>query len=73
MNPEMRKDHPNPILGKRRDNIVGKTTPPRDEPLETIPKARARRFSNHVAVHESAGEKTKLAPSGLQIPWARKN
>jgi hypothetical protein len=73
MNPEIRRDHPNPILGKSRDNIVGKTTPPSDEPLETIPKAKARRFTNHVAVHESADEKTKLAPSGLQIPCARKN
>jgi hypothetical protein len=73
MNPEMRRDHPNPMVGKSRDNMVGKTTPPSDDPLETIPKAKARRFSNQVAVQESAGENTKLAPRGLQIPWARKN
>lgn len=73
MNPEIRSDHPNPILGKSRDNMLGNTTPPSDEPLETIPKAKARRFSNHVAVQESADKKTKLAPRGLQIPWASKN
>ena len=41
-NAVLRIAQPKPIRGIRRDTIIGRITPPTDEPETTIPKARAR-------------------------------
>ena len=55
------------------ETIIGKMTPPRDDPDAMIPKAVARLLKNHVPVELIAAKKTALAPRALQTPWARRN
>lgn len=40
--------HPNPTSGMRWINIIGKMTPPMEEPITTRPRAAPRFFKNHV-------------------------
>ena len=44
-----------PISGMRRWIMMGKMTPPREEPEATTPNAKARRRKNQVEVEERAG------------------
>ena len=44
-----------PILGMRFWTRIGKITPPREDPLAMIPKARALLWKNQVATADSAG------------------
>jgi hypothetical protein len=41
-------DHPKPILGMSRVSIIGRMTPPSDEPDAMMPMAVARFLMNHV-------------------------
>lgn len=65
--------HPNPTWGIKCDTIMGRTTPPRLDPEAMIPSAKARRLANQVLTELTQALKMALAPSGLQIPWARMN
>lgn len=62
-----------PTWGIRWDTMMGKMTPPKLEPEAMIPRAKARRFANQVLTEFTQALKMALAPSGLQIPWAKMN
>lgn len=48
--------HPYPTLGIMRPIMMGKITPPSDEPVTMMPMAVARFFANHVVKAASASE-----------------
>ena len=52
---QVRIAHPNPIFGIRWMSMIGKMTPPRDDPAATRPRAAPRFAKNHVDTHENAG------------------
>lgn len=46
--------HPNPTESNNRLSIIGKQTPPNDEPETVIPIASPLRFKNQVLIHRIA-------------------
>lgn len=73
VNAQMRMAHPKSSAGMIRVIMMGKMIPPTPEPLNAMPKARARRRRNHVLMEVMLVWKMALVPMGLQIPWARRN
>jgi hypothetical protein len=65
--------HGNPIFGMSLETIIGKITPPKDDPDAMVPKAVARFLKNHVPVELMAAKKIALAPSAEHTPCARRN
>jgi len=53
-NPAARTAHGNPTELKSRLSIIGKQTPPSDDPETTRPKANPRFLRNQVFVHNMA-------------------
>jgi hypothetical protein len=70
--PEIRIDQAKPTLVIRRLTMIGKMTPPRLVPLETIPYARPRLSWNQLGIEAMHGWKTAQMPKALQTPWARR-
>ena len=63
----------NPIFGMRLDTMIGKMTPPSDEPDAMMPNAVARFLKNQVPTELVAAVKIAAAPKALQNPCAKKN
>jgi hypothetical protein len=53
-NAAARTPHANPTESKSRFNIIGKQTPPNEDPETVIPIANPRFFRNHVFIHRMA-------------------
>jgi hypothetical protein len=53
-NAVLRMAQPKPMRGIKRSTIMGRITPPMDDPETTTPKARARWRENHVGITASA-------------------
>ena len=64
--------HGKPILGMSLATIIGKITPPIDDPDAMMPIAVARFLKNHVLVELMAAKKIALAPSAEHTPCARR-
>lgn len=54
-NAVMRIDQPKPTWAMRRRIMMGKMTPPREDPDAVIPRANARRLKNQVETQATAG------------------
>jgi hypothetical protein len=68
MNAQVRIVHPKPASSTMLRTTRGKTTPPAPPPLNAIPIAAARRFSNHVMVEDTAGYSMKAVPTPEHSP-----
>jgi hypothetical protein len=53
--------------------MIGRTTPPRDEPETMIPKAPALRLKNQVTSEDMQALKTALDPMAATMDCERKN
>jgi hypothetical protein len=53
--------------------MIGRTTPPRDDPETMIPKAAARLLKNQVTSEDMEALKTALDPMDATMDCARKN
>ena len=52
---QMRISQPKPTSGINLTTIIGRITPPKDDPAATMPSAAPRFFRNHVETHVNAG------------------
>lgn len=73
VNAQIRIAHPKSRIGIMRVIMIGKMIPPKPEPLNVTPRARARRRRNQVFTEVMLQWNRAAVPMGLQIPWARKN
>jgi len=53
--------------------MIGRTTPPRDDPETMIPKAAARLLKNQVTSEDMEALKTALDPMDATMDCERKN
>jgi hypothetical protein len=72
-NAPIRIVHAYPTLPINPLTIIGKTTPPILDPVETIPYAAPRRRLNQPGIHPIAGWKMGATPIALQTPWERRS
>jgi len=72
-NETARTAHPNPTRSISFDSMMGRTTPPKEDPAATMPTAMARCRKNQDMVDASAALKTAAEPRDETIPCARMN
>jgi hypothetical protein len=70
-NAAVRMAHAYPTSAIMRLTIIGKITPPRLDPVETIPYAAPRFLLNQLGIQFIAGWKIAHTPIALQTPWER--
>lgn len=72
-NPSMRIVQGNPICRKRWFIMMGRQTPPRDEPAFMMPNAAARLLKNHVATDDMVALNIAPEAAAATIDCERKN
>lgn len=70
MKARIRVAHPNPMLGWRLVNAIGRTIPAMLEPVVAIPVAADFLVVKYVAITATEGMKRQPAPMPTQKPWA---
>lgn len=75
MNPQIRTDHPKLRLDELSilPKIMGKTTPPKEDPAIARPIAAPRRLLKYCGNADMAGNISKPSPMPVRTPWASMN